>query len=177
LGAGEGLTSRSVFTHPVPLAASHDLGAFACGKPQLDEWLKGKARKSEGRYARTYVVEDADGAVAGFYCLSVGSVEHRGSPGRLRRNAPDPIPISLLGRLAVDRRHAGKGLGSSLLQDAMLRVLEVSRHVGIRALLVHALDDDALRFYLSQAEFLTFPEGGRTLFLPLETLIEALPQG
>jgi GNAT superfamily N-acetyltransferase len=92
----------------------------------------------------------------------------------LRRNAPDAIPVAILGRLAVDRRWQGEGLGADLLSDALRRVLAASREIGIAAVLVHAIDDHALRFYRKQAEFIEHPADSRILFLPIETIAGAM---
>lgn len=158
---------------PVPIGPDHVLDRFSCGRPVLDDWLKRQARRSEGRFARTYVACE-DGAVAGYYCISAGAVARTDAPGRLRRNAPEPIPVSILGRLAVDSGWAGRGLGADLLADALRRIARAADIIGIGAVLVHALDDDALAFYRRQAEFLTFPDRPRTLFLPIATLADGL---
>ncbi|KQP51313.1 GNAT family acetyltransferase [Methylobacterium sp. Leaf108] len=158
---------------PVPLGAHHILDRFACGRPVLDDWLKNQARRSEGKFARTYVVCEDD-VVVGYYCVSAGTVERAGAPGRLRRNAPEPIPVSILGRLAVDLTHAGRGLGADLLADAFRRIAQAAEIIGIGAVMVHALDEAALAFYRRQAEFLAFPDGSRTLFLPIGTISGSL---
>ena len=94
-------------------------------------------------------------------------------PGKVRRNAPDTIPVSVIGRLAVSRDHAGKGLGADMLADALRRVAIASQSIGIAAVLVHAKDEAAKRFYLKCAEFLEYPADSRTLFLPIETVVAA----
>ncbi|WP_225421529.1 GNAT family N-acetyltransferase [Sphingomonas parva] len=96
---------------PAPLDPTHDLGAFDCGEPALNLWLKQRALKNESRFSRTYVVCDGNRVVA-YFCVSAGAVERAAAPGRIRRNAPEAIPVSIIGRLAVDRRHAGRGLGA-----------------------------------------------------------------
>ena len=160
-------------TAPVPLAASHDLSDFDCGVPPLNDWLKHRALKNEGRFSRTYVVCDDD-RVAGYFCISAGSVEREAAPGRVRRNAPDMIPVSVIGRLAVNKVHAGRGLGADMLSDALRRIAVASRSIGIGAVLVQAKDEKAKLFYLACAEFLEYPADSRTLFLPIETVIAAL---
>src|SRR3546814_276119 len=92
---------------------------------------------------------------------------------KVRRNAPNTIPFSVIGRLAVSRHHAGKGLGADLLSDALRRIALASQSIGIGAVLVHAKDDAAKRFYLRYAEFIEYPEESRTLFLPIETVVSA----
>jgi GNAT superfamily N-acetyltransferase len=157
---------------PVPLSLDHDLSRFDCGSPDLNDWLKHRALKNESRFSRTYVVCQED-RVAGYFCISAGSVERAQVPGKVRRNAPDVIPVSIIGRLAVDRSFAGRGLGADLLSDALRRIALASQSIGIGAVLVHAKDEAAMRFYLSCAEFLEYPAGSRTLFLPIETVVVA----
>ncbi len=158
---------------PVPLIAALDTSAFDCGEPVLDDWLRQRALKNESRFSRTYVVCEENRVVA-YVCISAGSVERAAAPGKLRRNAPDAIPVSIIGRLAVSREHAGKGLGADLLADALRRIAVASQSIGIAAVLVHAKDENARRFYLRCAEFIEFPEDSRILFLPTETLLAAL---
>ncbi|QJE73880.1 GNAT family N-acetyltransferase [Aerophototrophica crusticola] len=160
-------------TPPAPLRPDHDVSAFACGQPALDDWLRHRAIKNESRFSRTYVVCDG-GRVVAYYCLAAGAVDRSAAPGRLRRNAPDSVPVSVLGRLAVDRGHAGRGLGKDLLADAFRRVVGAADAIGIAALLVQAKDDGAKRFYLSCAEFIEYPADSRILFLPIETVMAAL---
>ena len=157
-------------TAPVPLTAEHDLSAFDCGEPALNDWLRHRALKNESRFSRTYVVCEGQ-RVVGYFCISAGSVERGATPGKVRRNAPDIIPVSVIGRLAVNRDHAGKGLGADLLSDALRRIALASQSIGIGAVLVQAKDEAAKRFYLRCAEFLEYPEDSRTLFLPIETVI------
>lgn len=107
-------------------------------------------------------------------CISAGAMERAAAPGRIRRNAPDTVPVSVIGRLAVSRDHAGRGLGADLLADALRRIALASRSIGIGAVLVHARSDTARRFYLKYAEFIEYPADSRTLFLPIETAIAAL---
>lgn len=157
---------------PVPLAADHDLSNFDCGEPILNDWLKHRAWKNESRFSRTYVVCDGNRVIA-YFCISAGAVERAAAPGKVRRNAPDTIPVSVIGRLAVSRDYAGRGLGADLLSDALRRIAIASQSIGISAVLVHAMDDRAKRFYLACAEFIEYPADSRTLFLPIETVIAA----
>lgn len=157
---------------PVPLTAEHDTSVFDCGEPVLNDWLRHRALKNESRFSRTYVVCDGERVVA-YFCISAGAVERAAAPGKVRRNAPDPIPVSVIGRLAVSRDHAGKGLGADLLADALRRVAVASQSIGIGAVMVHAKDDAARRFYMSCAEFIEYPADSRTLFLPIETVVAA----
>lgn len=157
---------------PVPLTAEHDLSVFDCGEPALNDWLRHRALKNESRFSRTYVV-CAGNRVVGYFCISAGSVERGAAPGKVRRNAPDQIPVSVVGRLAVDLDHAGKGLGADLLADALRRIALASQSIGIGAVMVQAKDQAAKRFYLRCAEFVEYPEDSRTLFLPIETVVAA----
>jgi GNAT superfamily N-acetyltransferase len=149
------------------------LSAFDCGEPSLNAWLRDRALQNESRFSRTYVVADGNAVVA-YFCISAGAVERAATPGKLRRNAPDAIPVSIIGRLAVSRDHAGKGLGADMLADALRRIAVASRSIGIGAVLVQAKDEAAKRFYLKCAEFLEYPADSRTLFLPIETVVAAL---
>jgi GNAT superfamily N-acetyltransferase len=155
---------------PVALTAEHDLSRFDCGEPALNDWLHQRALKNESRFSRTYVVCDGNWVVA-YFCISAGAVERAAAPGKVRRNAPDTIPVSVIGRLAVDHGHAGKGLGADILADALRRIAAASQTIGIAAVLVHAKDDAAKRFYMKCAEFIEYPADSRTLFLPIETVV------
>jgi GNAT superfamily N-acetyltransferase len=168
-GPGRYIPSLSA---PAPLTPDHDLSAFDCGEPALNDWLRHRALKNESRFSRTYVVRAGDQVVA-YFCISAGSVEREAAPGKLRRNAPDIIPVSVIGRLAVSRDHAGKGLGADLLSDALRRIASASRIIGVGAVMVHAKDEAAKRFYLRCAEFMEHPQDSRNLFLPIETVFAA----
>lgn len=111
--------------------------------------------------------------VVAYFCISAGAVERARAPGKVRRNAPDTIPVSVIGRLAVSRTHAGKGLGPDILSDALRRIAVASQSIGIGAVLVHAKDNAAKRLYMKCAEFIEYPEDSRTLFLPIETVVAA----
>jgi GNAT superfamily N-acetyltransferase len=164
---------RSKLSSPVPLSADHDLSAFDCGVPALNGWLTQRALKNESRFSRTYVVCDGRQVVA-YFCISAGAVERAVAPAKLRRNAPDTIPVSVIGRLAVSRSHAGHGLGADLLADAFRRIAVASQSIGIGAVLVHAKDDRAKAFYMACAEFIEYPADSRILFLPIETVVAAV---
>lgn len=160
-------------TAPQAINAGHDLANFDCGEPALNDWLRERALKNESRFSRTYVV-CAAGKVVAYYCISAGAVERAAAPGKLRRNAPDAVPVSIIGRLAVDRRHAGKGLGADLLADALRRIAVAAQSIGIAAVLVQAKDERAKRFYLRWAEFVEFPGESRTSWLPVETVVAGM---
>ena len=160
-------------TAPEPITPSHLIEAFACGIPVLDDWLKRRALKNEVSGAsRTFVVCH-DGQVVGYYALATGSVEHRDAPGKLRRNMPDPIPVMVLGRLAVDQQWQRAGIGRGLLKDAVLRSVSVSQHAGVKALLVHVLSEDAKTFYVRNG-FLESPLDPMTLMITLQDAAHCL---
>jgi predicted N-acetyltransferase YhbS len=142
------LASRSpLFSAPQPLSADHELDAFTSGIAPLDDWLKRHALHNELEGgSRTFVACEGK-KVVGYYSLAAGSVLPGMAVGRVRRNMPNPIPVVLLGRLAVDRLRRGKGLGADLLRDAVLRVLAAGEQIGVRAILVHAISADAKAFY------------------------------
>ncbi len=106
-------------------------------------------------------------------CISAGAVERAAAPGRLRRNAPDVIPVAIIGRLAVDLTHAGQSLGADLLADALHRIARAAQSIGIAAIFIHAKTDAAKRFYLRCAEFMAGPIDDRMLFLPVEAVSRA----
>jgi len=150
---------------PQSIAREHVLDDFDCGQPTLNDWLKKRAFKNEGDASRTFVVCVED-VVVGFYCLATGAVMHQQTPGKIKRNMPNPLPVMTLGRLAVDARYKGMGIGKGLLKDAILRADRVNKDVGFRALMVHALDEDAKRFYMGNG-FIESPVDELLLFLPL----------
>jgi GNAT superfamily N-acetyltransferase len=133
---------------PKPLTSAHNCIDFSCGEHVLDDWLKRRALVNQVSGAsRTFVVADQDHRVWGYYAMAAGAVSHHHATGGIRRNMPDPVPVLVLGRLAVDRRAQGIKLGGSLLQDAFNRATNVAENTGVRALLVHALNESAKRFY------------------------------
>jgi len=136
-----------VVGEPRPLNDDHDLSQFDCGVAELDHWLRNRARANEASGASRTFAAAAGTRVIGYYALTVGSVVHAVSPSRVRRNMPDPVPVAILARLAVDREWQGIGLGGDLLRDAALRTLGAAQTLGIRALMIHALSDAARSFY------------------------------
>lgn len=140
-----------VVQSPQPLAQIHDFSAFDCGEPLLNDWLKRRAFANQITGAsRTFVIADDCNRVQAYYALAAGAVAQADAVGSVRRNMPDPIPVMVLGRLAVDRSCQGQKLGSALLKDAILRTISVAENVGIRALLVHAINEQARQFYLGR---------------------------
>lgn len=155
---------------PQPLAVGHLLGDFDSGEPALDEWLKRRALNNQLTGAsRTFVVVDGEHRVRGFYAMAAGAVAHQLATSTVRRNMPDPIPVMVLGRLAVDRRAQGSKLGAAMLQDAVNRAITVSQHTGVRALLVHALHERAKQFYAYYG-FQASPQHPMTLMLRLDSV-------
>ncbi|MEI6718944.1 MAG: GNAT family N-acetyltransferase [Betaproteobacteria bacterium] len=134
---------------PQPLTADHQIDAFKCGETSLDEWLKRRALLNQASGAsRTFVVVDENHTVMGYYALAAGAVHHKDATRSIRQNMPDPLPVMVLARLAVDLRAQGMQLGAGLLRDAVERSLAVAQNAGVRALLVHALHERAKQFYL-----------------------------
>jgi predicted N-acetyltransferase YhbS len=132
---------------PEKLTSTHQIEDFDSGIEPLDSWLKRRALGNEAEGAsRTYVVCAGD-IVVGYYCLSNGAIASNIATGKVKRNMPDPIPVMIIGRLAVDRNWQGKGIGRGLLRDAVLRTLKASEIAGIRAILVHAISAEAKQFY------------------------------
>ena len=154
---------------PQPLAASHLLDGFACGEASLDDWLKRRALPNQlSGASRTFVVADGQGRVFGYYAMAAGAVAHQLATSGVRRNMPDPIPVMVLARLAVDHRAQGIQLGAGLLQNAVHRAVAVSQNAGVRALLVHALNEQAQQFYAHYG-FEASPLHPMTLLLRLNT--------
>ncbi|MFM8900394.1 MAG: GNAT family N-acetyltransferase [Burkholderiales bacterium] len=162
-------TRSSVPQQPTPLTASHLTDTFDCGHPSLNSWLQKRAFGNAASGAsRTYVVCTDDQKVIGYYALAAGSIAAGAAPGALRRNMPDPLPVIVLGRLAVDNAHAGQGIGQGLLKDAVLRSLQAAQLIGARALLCHAVDEQAKAFYLKHG-FVESPSEPLTVLLGLRT--------
>lgn len=158
---------------PERLRPDHQVDQFESGVPALDDWLRRRARKNEVSGAsRTFVIARGT-RVVGYYSLAAGSVVHSQAPGAIRRNMPDPIPVIVLGRLAVAVTEQRTGLGTALLRDAITRVLRASQEVGIRAMLVHAISEDAAAFYTRHG-FVQSPTSELTLMLPVETIRKSL---
>jgi GNAT superfamily N-acetyltransferase len=136
-------------TAPAPLAEYHLIADFSSGIASLDDWLKRRARNNQASGAsRSYVICE-DRKVVGYYALASGGISLSTAANRLKRNMPDPIPMAVLGRLAIDRAYHGRGLGRALVRDAGLRVLQAAEILGIRGILVHAISEEAKAFYLA----------------------------
>ena len=156
----------SQLSAPQKLSAGHGLAQFSCGEAALDDWLRRRALQNEECGAsRTYVV-CLEKRVVGYYALAVGAVAHADAPGRIRRNMPDPVPVMIMGRLAVDQTMQGQDIGRGLLRDAVLRTVQAAEIAGIRAILVHAISERAKDFYL-KAGFIPSPVDPMTLMVTL----------
>ncbi|MGE3991471.1 GNAT family N-acetyltransferase [Pseudorhodoplanes sp.] len=166
-------TKRGEVKPPALLDESHDCGSFDSGNAALNDWLKLRALKAQGKTARTYVVCEGN-RVVGYYCILSGSVERAELPKALKEHGlPNPIPVAVIGRLARDLTYEGSGLGLDMLQDALSKIVVASRTIGIRCVLVHAIDDNAARFW-KKNEFIESPLGSRTFYLPIETIVDSL---
>jgi len=149
------------------------MSAFECGVANLTEWLKKRTLLNEETGAsRTYAVCSA-GRVVGYYALASGGVALAKAPGRARRNMPDPLPVMIVGRLAVDQSCQGRNIGRSLLRDAVLRTLQAAEIGGIRAILVHAISEEAKRFY-ERYGFSVSPADPMTLMITVGDAKKAL---
>jgi GNAT superfamily N-acetyltransferase len=161
-----------MYSTPRPIQIDDDCSAFDCGNPALNDWLRERALKFEGRSARSYVTCEGN-AVLGYYCLTSGAVAHTGTSARFRQNMPDPVPVAVIGRLAIDSRHQKRGLGKALLKDAFQRSIAASAIIGIRAVIVHAVDHDAANFYASYG-FKPFPTNPLTLWISIQDVTGAI---
>ncbi|WP_447603185.1 GNAT family N-acetyltransferase [Nitrospira sp. Nam80] len=151
---------------PKKLSTEHDLSDFNSGEAVLDDWLRRRALQNEAiGTSRTYVVCFNE-RVVGYYTLASGAVTRAAAPGKVRRNMPDPVPVMVLGRLAVDREFQREGIGTGLLRDAILRTLQAADIAGIRAILVHAISEAARRFYESHG-FISSPVDPLTVMITL----------
>lgn len=136
-------------SRPEPLADIHELNDFFSGVDSLDDWLKRRARPNQMSGAsRTFVIAENQ-KVVGYYALASGAITAAESVGRFRRNMPDPIPVAILGRLAIDRSKQGQGLGRALFRDCALRVAHAADTIGIRGIVVHAISERAKAFYMA----------------------------
>lgn len=136
------------YSGPELLTATHDLNAFDCGEPALNDWLRKRAMRNQGEgSSRTWVATDSRTRVVGYYASSTAAVTRADATKRAARNQPDPLPAMLLGRLAVDQRHQRQGLAAALLKHFLLKALEVAEITGLRLVLVHAKNNQAASFY------------------------------
>jgi len=155
------------------IGTHHQIGDFASGIVSLDEWLKRRALANQATgAARTFVVCEADRVVT-YFALASGAVNVAAAPGRFRRNMPDPIPVVVLARLAVDRADQGQGLGRAMVRDAARRIVHAADTIGIRGIIVHAISDEAKAFYLKLG-FEPSPIESMTLMVTLADMRNSL---
>lgn len=156
-------------SQPEPIQSSHHLTAFESGVEVLDHWLKHRALKNNINGAsRTFVVLKGE-RVIGYYALATGAVAMNEAPGKIKRNMPNPIPVMVLGRLAVDKEWQKHGVGKGMLKDAVLRTIRVSQDAGIRAILTHAISEPAKHFY-KRYGFIESPIAPMTLLLTMQDI-------
>ena len=154
---------------PQPLDKHHLFHDFCCGVSSLDDWLKKRAHPNQVSGAsRTFVVCDGLNVI-GYYALATGAISLVEATGKFRRNMPDPIPIVLLARLAVDRAYHGRGFGRALFRDSAIRVTHTASTLGIRGMVVHAISEEAKKFYLALG-FSPSPSDAMTLMVSLADL-------
>ena len=169
------VTTTSSLKAPEPISAEHNTSTFNSGKPSLDNWLRERALKNDATLATRTVVVCDDTRVVGYFALAAGSVNHEVATRGIKRNMPDPVPAIVLARLAVDIEWQGRGLGKSLLREAVLRTASAAETIGARAMFLHAVDDDAKAFYLKYG-FKVSPADPMTMMIPLQHIIRNLTQ-
>ena len=157
------------FASPAPITTDHEPANFDSGDLSLNDWLKKRAYKNHASGASRCFVLCVGVTVIGYYSLSAGAISHEAAPKPMRRNMPDPLPVLLLGRLAVDKLYHNQGIGQALLRDAMLRAVNVAGDAGVFAILVHAISGQAKQFYLSRG-FVESPLQPMTLLMTIETI-------
>lgn len=159
---------------PKPLADHHVLDAFDCGEEHLNSWLQHRARRNEGKFARTFVVSADGHRVIGYYCLAAGSLRRSDVSKPLQRNAPEIIPVIMLGRFAVDLNHQRQGIGTLLLHDAMRRALGASLAIGARGILIHAKDVPIRDYYMQFGFQPMVPKEPLSVLLRIESIANSL---
>ena len=164
----------SVLQEPRPLERQDDRSRFQSGNPEIDDWFHRFAWQNHATGSARVFVATQGPETLGFYALATGAVERIKLPESLKpRRRPDPCPVLLLARLAVDLRAQGRGIGAALLTDALLRTYRLSNDVGFAALLVHCANDRACEFYLHQSShFVPCPGAENHLMLPLRAMRE-----
>lgn len=162
-----------MLSSPEPLTADHEIDAFDSGQAALDNWLRRRALANQSSGAsRTYVVCEGKRVVA-FYALASGAIAQADVSGKFRRNMPEPIPVVVLARMAVDRGYQGRGLGRGMFRDAARRVVQAAHSIGIRGIIVHALSEEAQQFYIALG-FDPSPADAMTLLVTLRDLSRSL---
>ena len=160
-------------TPPETLSSHHSCSDFFCGIASLDDWLKRRAYTNQISGAtRTFVI-CVDNRVVGYYALASGAISIQSALGKFRRNMPDPIPVVILARLAIDSSYQSQGLGRALFRDAALRVVQAADTIGIRGIIVHAISEEAKDFYLALG-FILSPLEPMTLMITLNDLRDSI---
>lgn len=156
-------------TPPEPIQSFHLTDHFDCGIEELNIWLQRRAiPNQESGASKTFIIHQEQ-SVIGYYSLASGAIARKEAPGKLKRNMPDSIPMIILGRLAVSSKFHGYGLGKALLKDALLRTNQAAQIIGVRGMIVHALNAEAKAFYES-AGFSPFPNEPMSLYVLLKDL-------
>ncbi len=163
----------NTFNKPELLNEQHKLESFDCGHATLNEWLLKRALKNQENGASRTFVTSYNNQVVAYYALASGSIERISAPKSLTRNMPDPIPVVILARLAVDKGYQGQNLGSRLLRNALLRTLSVAQNIGIKAMMVHAISESAKSFYL-QYGFKESKNNSMLLFYSVRDIVKCL---
>jgi len=164
------------WSQPRKLDSKVSRDGFSCGHAELDEWFTKYALINQNNGMVTVFTSEIDGEIAAFYALSAGHVDHGSAPVRVTTAVPKhPIPVVILSRFAVDLRFQGMGLGRAMLRNLLIRISNLaSDEIGVRALLIHAKDEQAKAFYMAQAEFEASPTDSMHLFLLMKDLRRAL---
>lgn len=170
----EEIDRREPARSPEPLSPEHGVETFDSGVPALDIWLRKRARANEESGASRTFVTCQGNRVVGYYSLAAASIMHDAATGRVKRNMPEPVPAVLIGRLALDKAWQGRGHGVSLLKDAVLRIASAAETIGVRAILVHAMSKDAMKFY-EKFGFRQSPIESMTLMMTVEEVLRADP--
>ncbi|MBS3027773.1 MAG: GNAT family N-acetyltransferase [Dolichospermum sp. DET50] len=158
---------------PETLSSHHSCSDFSCGIASLEDWLKRRAYTNQISGAtRTFVI-CVDNRVVGYYALASGAISIQSALGKFRRNMPDPIPVVILARLAIDSSYQSQGLGRALFRDAALRVVQAADTIGIRGIIVHAISEEAKDFYLALG-FILSPLEPMTLMITLNDLRDSI---
>lgn len=172
-----GLGQPAKLSKPQELTSDHDIAGFQCGSDALDDWLKRYALKNHiAGNSRVIVVTNDINEVVGYVAISSGTVTHAEATGAIRRNAPDPIPMGLIGRLATRSDMVGLGIGKGLLREAVLRIVQASKQMGVRGILVHAKDEGAANFY-SRWGFRRSPINEKTMMITLREVAAEVSRG
>lgn len=166
--------SLGKITPPGPISNDHDLSRFCSGEPSLDDWLVQRAYLNHTKgFSKVFVICNDNTEVVGYYALSSYAIERKDAPDI--RQAPNPIPAVLLGRLAVDQKYQGQGIGQDLMQDALKRIISAKENIGIKAIVVHALNEKVALYYKTLG-FEEMPKSKLELFITVSDLEETFKE-